>query len=189
MTKQAEDDDDDDEVKAPLNDDDGSDDEETEVKESHALETITEATLQGKWKHSAGFFLTVRKAKVKTATGQRYKLLSTGESMELHGDATIWRAVPSKSSNDTIHWVSNEDSNFSLQWQFEGNLKNKGGGEGTGEPDDDMIEDDPEIDRNLILDSKRRRGRVDYVQLDKTLGKGANAPAADGIQISDDKAQ
>jgi len=199
----AQDDDDDDDVKAPVDEDDDSDDGEAEVKESHALETIDVATLQGKWKHSAGFFLTVRKEKVKTKTGQRYKLLSTGDSMELHGDSTIWRAVPAKSSGDTIHWVSAEDSNYSLQWSFEGTLKNKGegkpkasstgggGGGGGGNPehseDDDMIEDDPEIDRSLIVATKRRRGRVDYVQLDKTLGKGADAPARDGVQITDDK--
>jgi len=97
--------------------------------------------------------------------------------MDLLGDSTVWRAVPSKSSPDSILWQSNEDATFTLRWHFEGLLKKAAFGEnedGDG-ADDGILEDDPDIDKSDILDPsvKRRRGRVDYIKLDKTLGKGS----------------
>ena len=83
------------------------------MKEDHKLETITTERLQGKWKHSSDFFLTVRKSRVKCKTGQKYKafdstaaveaqlhlpwqLVEVGNTVELVGDSTPWKAVPSK---------------------------------------------------------------------------------------------
>jgi len=166
---------------AQVEQEESDDDDDVEVKEDHKLETITTERLQGKWKHSSDFFLTVRKSRVKCKTGQKYKLVEVGNTVELVGDSTPWKAVPSKSSAQKIHWESAEDGAYGVQWHFEGVLKNKAE---EAQDDDDQLEDDVEIDKSLILDTKRRRNKVDYVRLDKKLGKD---PAAGDIALPGDK--
>ena len=65
----------------------------TQVKDEQKLESIGIEMLQGKWKHSTGgFFLTVRKHRVKCATGQKYKVSTPSGPPWSHSFQCGWRS-------------------------------------------------------------------------------------------------
>jgi len=136
------------------------DDVEDEVGDRH-LDEITIDTLQGTWKHSLGMTISAKGSRLKFENGEKYDLVVVGNTVELMG----WKAVPEKSSANTIKWHKADGSDGGeISWSFQSD--NAPEGSGTKNYDDGL----EAMDDSNIVTSKRRRTKCDYVRMNRLLG-------------------